>query len=269
MKRILVTPAGRERYLSVLFNNLIKLKDEFDEWHLWLNTEDESDINFIFSLSEKNDFIKVIKNEIRVNGSLSIHHFFKHCTDKDSLYLRLDDDIVYVKPGSIERVFTKRQLNSSSLLLYGNTLNNVLMSHLQGRVGNFNSDFERTNYDALCSTAWADGLFAEKIHRRFFCLFDENKLEQLYIPNWIFFDYEWASINVICWKGSDFALFGGVVDPDEERWLTMHKTKELEMPNQIVGDSLFVHYAYYPQRPHMDSTDVLKIYEEISLKPHV
>lgn len=269
MKRILVTPAGRERYLHVLFNNLVKLRSEFDEWHLWLNTEDEHDIKFIYSLSEKNDFIKVVKNEIPVNGSLSIHHFFKHCVDKESFYLRLDDDIVYIKPGSIDNIFNKRQSNSDSFLLYGNTLNNVLMSHIQSRVGNFDSTFSTSSYNPLCGIAWSDGLFAEKIHRLFFYLFDKNKLEKLYIPNWIFFDYEWVSINVICWKGSDFALFGGVVDPDEERWLTMHKTRELEKPNQIVGDSLFVHYAYYPQRPHVDSTDVLKIYEEISLKPHV
>lgn len=269
MKRILVTPAGRERYLSVLFNNLVKLRPEFDEWHLWLNTEDESDIRFIYSLSEKNDFIKVIKNEIPVNGSLSIHHFFKHCVDKNSLYLRLDDDIVYIKPGSIQRVFSERQKNSDSFLLYGNTLNNVLMSYLQRRVGNFDSTFHATNYHPLCDTAWSDGLFAEKIHRLFFRLFDENELERLYIPNWIFFDYEWVSINVICWKGSDFALFNGIVDPDEERWLTMHKTKELQMPNQIVGDSLFVHYAYYPQRPHVDRTDILQTYESVSLKANV
>lgn len=37
MKRIIVTPAGRERYLEVLLNNMIKCKDEFNEWHLWID----------------------------------------------------------------------------------------------------------------------------------------------------------------------------------------------------------------------------------------
>jgi len=37
MKRILVTPAGRKKYLEILFNHLKNLKNEFDEWILRVN----------------------------------------------------------------------------------------------------------------------------------------------------------------------------------------------------------------------------------------
>lgn len=39
MKRIIVTPAGRKRYMEILSSHLDKQRSDFDEWHIWQNTE--------------------------------------------------------------------------------------------------------------------------------------------------------------------------------------------------------------------------------------
>ena len=38
MKRIIVTPAGRKRYLAILIKYLVKQKHSFDSWQIWCNT---------------------------------------------------------------------------------------------------------------------------------------------------------------------------------------------------------------------------------------
>lgn len=264
MKKVIVTPAGRKRYLEVLLKNLLNLKDEFDSWEIWLNTENEEDIKYIENIEKIHDFIEIRRSSIPINGSLSIHQFFKYCIDPQSLYLRLDDDIVFIKENSIRRIFEERNKSSNHFLLYGNVFNNVLMSHLQQRIGNIPLDFGNYAYHPLDINGWQDGHKAEKLHRIFFDLYREKNINKLNLPDWIFKDFEWVSINVICWRGEEFNKFSGIVDPDEERWLTMMKTKELQNPNKIVGDTLFVHYAYYPQREIVDSTDILSLYQKIS-----
>ena len=82
--------------------------------------------------------------------------------------------------------------------------------------------------------------------------------------NWILNVYERCSINVISWTGADFKKFDGVVDSDEENFLSTEKPKVLKRPNMIIGDTLFVHYSFYTQREFLDSTDILLRYKELS-----
>ena len=64
MKIILVTPAGRERYLKILYKYLNLQKSDFDEWHLWLNTKNIDDLKYMEKLSNENNFIKLITRNI-------------------------------------------------------------------------------------------------------------------------------------------------------------------------------------------------------------
>jgi hypothetical protein len=265
MKRIVITPAGRKRYLSVLLKNLIKCRDEFDCWHLWINTENQQDIEYMLGLQSTHDFIKVIYNKKPVNQkwqNLSIHQFFNYCTDENSLYLRLDDDIVFVKKGSIDSVFNRRESSTENFLIYGNTLNNVLMSFFQQRINHLLCS-HKIEYNSLDPVAWEDYKFSEDVHRLFFDKHKNGEIEHFNLPDILFSNYEHVSINAICWRGDEFAKFNGEVNEDEERWLCCVKTKELQKPNLMIGDTLFVHYAYHRQRPHLDCTDVLSLYEKL------
>ena len=65
MKIIVVTPAGRKRYLKILLKNLQKQKNDFDEWHLWENTRNKEDEIYIKELEKKYDWIKCIKRILK------------------------------------------------------------------------------------------------------------------------------------------------------------------------------------------------------------
>lgn len=265
MKRILVTPAGRKNYLEVLYTHLKNLKNEFDEWILWVNTENQIDIEYIEKLERENEFIKLQRTKIGVRGSGTIYHFFKESIDENSVYIRLDDDIVYVKPNSLNDLFDFRIKNPNYFLVYGNIVNNAILSHLHQRKGVYNNDF-KFGYHCVDHNGWNNPIATESIHRRFLQLNEEDKLNDFSLDNWVLRDYERCSINVISWLGSEFKKFNGDVGVDEEQWLSCDKPKEIKKPNIIFGDSLFVHYAFFTQRPHIENTDILEKYKNISIK---
>lgn len=263
MKKVIVTPAGRKRYLEVLANNLNKYKDEFDEWIIWINTPIQEDIDYIYELQKKFKFIKTQSLSVEFNGVFSIFSFYKQTIDKDSVYVRLDDDIVYIHPKSLERMFEFRLSNPDPFLIYGNTLNNAICTHIHQRNGLLPKKI-LANYNLIDETGWRHPQFAEMIHRYFFEYHKNKAIENLYIRNWDLMYYERCSINAISWTGEEFSKFNGKVEEDEEDWLSSTKPKEIQRSNLILGNVLFVHYAFKPQRQYLDQTNVLEIYKKIS-----
>lgn len=262
MNRIVVTPAGRERYLRVLLQHLVNCKDEFDRWDVWLNTTNEDDIKYIHSLTEKYDWVNVKPPTVPVNGNASIGSFFKDYVNPAEVYVRLDDDIVLVGKGSLRKLFDAREADTSSFLLYGNIINNSVITHLNQRLGNLDFSYGKAGYSCLCDTGWRDSIFAENLHRDFLRRYASG--QKFAIADWVLYDFERVSINVISWRGDEFMKFSGQVGLDEEQWLSVDKPRSLGSVNRIIGDTLFVHYAFYTQRDHLDATDILGKYETLA-----
>jgi hypothetical protein len=262
MKKILVTPAGRKRYLEILLSHLKKVRSEFDEWILWVNTNDEIDIAYMEQIESENDFIKIQRLSVPYNGNQSIYSFFKECIDENSVYIRLDDDIIYIEPNSLNKLFEFRINNPQYFLVYGNIVNNAIITHLYQQKGVLN-DSIIFGYKCMDENGWNNPSAAELVHNKFFELYDSNKTDELLIDNHVLSNYERCSINVISWLGSDFKKFDGNVGHDEEQWLSCDKPSQIQMSNIIFGDSLFVHYAFFTQRAHLDSINLLEKYKNI------
>jgi hypothetical protein len=266
MKKIIVTPAGRKRYLEILHSNLHKCKDEFDKWVIWVNTTNPEDIEFIEELNKNYDYIDLQYSEIPVdpNGShtATICEFFKKCIDEDSVYLRLDDDIVYIHNGSIKDLFEFRILNDNYFLVYGNILNNAIITNLYQK-NNLLQHLPTVSYDCLDVNGWGNSNFSLSLHNYFFEKKSKNNLDYFFIPNWELINFERCSINCISWLGKTFKKFNGEVGVSEETWLSSDKPKELNSPNIIFGKSLFNHYAFAPQRTFLDTTNVLETYKNL------
>lgn len=264
MKRIIVTPAGRKTYLDLLLTNLLKCRHEFDEWHLWVNTPIPEDAAHIRYLADKYDFIKQVDSEIPYNGNYTIHHFFKHTANPNEIYIRLDDDICYIRPGSIDRLYRARLADQSSFLIYGNIVNNSVITYLHQHIGAMHYRNGYTGYECMHNVGWHDPKFAEAVHINFLRNLQNHDLDLYKFPDWTLIGFERVSINVISWLGRTFNEFGGQVGLDEEQWLSVEKPRDLNLPNKICGDTLFVHFAFHTQRPHLESTDILDRYYSIA-----
>jgi hypothetical protein len=215
------------------------------------------------SIESSYDFINLIYCKVPINGNNSIYSFFEDCIDPDAVYLRLDDDIVYIHPGSISNIFNSRIKDEDTFLMYGNIVNNAIISHLHQRIGALPVT-KIAGYECMDAVGWKDPEFAHNVHNNFLKKYAKNELDNYFMNDWILYDYARVSINCICWLGKTFSKFNGKVGHDEEQWLSVDYPKSVGTPNKIIGNTLFVHYSFYTQRPYLDNTEILSLYKTIA-----
>ena len=118
MKVEIVTPAGRKKSLQILYKHLASQTQYFNKWTLWINTQNQEDIQYCKFLEKTNNWIKTIDLDNPYQGCLSIYTFFKHAEDLDSIYIRLDDDIVWLSENFIKNLSDFRIKNPKYFLVY-------------------------------------------------------------------------------------------------------------------------------------------------------
>jgi hypothetical protein len=273
MKKNIVTPGFRKKYLEILHNNLIKVKNEFDEWIIWANTDNKVDMEYMKFLEKKFNYIKLQHSEIKIGSipfGLSLSHYWKKCVDIDTVYIRLDEDIVYIHPGSITNLYNSRIKNKTPFLVFGNIINNGIINFLYQKY-NIIKNEPTVTYNCLDKISTHDFKFVEYLHSEFFKNYNNNNLDKFIIPDWQLSNFDRFSIGVFAAFGEELNKFGGVVDDSddigEEYWLSNTKPKQLNQPNIICGDTLFVHFAFHTQRNKLESnTNLLQQYKELSEK---
>lgn len=267
--RVIVTPAGRKRYVQLLYQHLASQRAAFDTWQIWLNTKDQGDLEYLRGLAKENpEWIVARELTVPHGGNGSIQSFFPGAAERGTTYLRLDDDIVWLETGFVEAMMSYREANRAPFLVYGNIVNNSILSHLFQRAGTMGTSNGIAGYACIDDIGWKSGPFALALHEKFLEAIRTNQLEPWYIQRWVLYFYERVSINCISWLGDDFAEFGGAVGHDEEIWLSVDKPRELGRPNEIAGgpQKLCAHFAFYTQRPLLDTTSVLASYESLAPK---
>lgn len=267
---VIVTPAGRRRYMELLVPQVLALRGVVDEYRLWLNTRDADDIAYCEDLAAQHPgFITLerLPRGVTVNGNFTIRHFFKACVDPATVYVRLDDDVVMLDTlDAFKAMLDFRLDHPQFFLVYGCILNNATITHIQQRMMRLGTDDGPAGYACMDPVGWGSPEFAESLHRSVLRRLDDAPdpaapLAAFRMPPWqLHFANERVSINCISWLGSEFAKFDGVVGDDEEAWLSTQKPASMNRWNCIFGGFVCVHYAFAPQRSHLDSTDILDAY---------
>jgi hypothetical protein len=269
MKVVLVTPAGRRRYLSLLTRHTGRCRHLAVRHELWRNTDDEEDIRWMYRLAAKDDFFHVIEPTWELRGAFSIAPFFRGCIDPDTVYIRLDDDIVYLAPDAIENMIEFRLAYPEYLLVFGNVINSGIGTHILQRLGKLPLDHGIVGYHCMDATGWGDPKFAEWLHRHFLKVVHFiGSLDCLKFTRWELMyakqGVERVSINFISWLGSTFKTFHGLIDADEENFLNGPLPLQLQMNSAICGTAIAAHFAFYSQRDYLDATDVLTLYDRLA-----
>jgi len=263
MKTHIVTPAGRKKYLEILYKCLKKQKNSFNIWYLWLNTINAGDISFCKNLERDNDWIKTIDLDVPLSGNDSIASFFKYATDDDSIYIRFDDDICYLEENFIEKMTQRRLANQTAPFIYPITINNshiayVLQEHKKLKLT------ESIYKDMLGqNNLWKDPSLAMQMHIELIEKIKSNQIQDYYINDFIIDDYCRTSINCISWFGTTMEKIKNSVFGDEEHFISVAYPKDNNSPNMIVGDIICSHFAYHTQRIFLDNTTILDEYNKL------
>lgn len=260
---VAVIPAGRKRYMHILFAYMLRLRPLVDELQIWENTVIEEDVAYFQEIqSEHPDFvtIKRLPDGVKPSGNLTIYNFFAHCTESNTVYVRFDDDIVWVDDIDRFAEFVRYRIeHPEPFLVYANILNNAVITNWHQSRDALTRSIGTVEYECMDPVGWGSGPFAERLHRQIlehgpgsFRTSDVHRVRP----------YARVSINCIAWRGEDMA--GVDVDKDEEQFLSVEYPRKTGRPNVIFGSFVVVHHAFYTQRGHLDTTNVLAEY--VSLK---
>ncbi|REK06809.1 MAG: hypothetical protein DWQ37_22475 [Planctomycetota bacterium] len=263
-----VTPYGRRRYVEILVRYLLGLRDLIDEHHFWINTDCPEDVQYARDLAAAYpDFFRLVHDSSRYSRKSAVPRicwFWQKCDEDHTLYLKLDDDLVWIDDGAIERLLQFRLDHPQYLTVFPNTVNNSLCSHLHQKQGLL-ADTPAVEYECLGDVSWRRWRTAHAAHETFFDLRAAGELHKFHFDTWELTDYERFSINAMCWLGRDLAEPARRFADDDEAWVTEHVPRETGRTTAIVGDALVAHFAYAPQRGGLETyTDVLARYRALA-----
>lgn len=258
-KVVVVIPAGRQRYLKISIPQILK-QDFVDEVRLWFNCKSIEDVDYVKSLVNLDPRITLDDLGLTDSSSFTICKFYIHCLDHDTIYVRLDDDIIFIDKDYIHNIVKMRIEHKEPFVLFGNIINNCRMDYIHQEKGVWTLP-EPVTDKADCSIGWGRGNSAEAKHRIFIKDLNNNDVEKYKHFDFKQLGYEKFSINSFAFFGKDFAEFNGDVNSDEEVFIGEAKPKSIGRPNAVCGKALCVHFAFYTQRDHLNTTDILEQYE--------
>jgi hypothetical protein len=260
-------PYGRERTVSILVEYMARdhARGLIDEFWLYLNTDPEqtSDLRYAYQLAREHDWVKVknrptgtvLQRPKQRNTGYAYRLFVDpaHVEDPaNTIFVRLDDDIVYVHDTLVERLVKAKIEMPHTMCVFPFIVNNAVCSWFAQQLGKI--PFEWGTVGApycMDPTGWANGPFAVKLHEMVLDHIEAGTVDDLL---W-YQDYslqvgQQFSVSCFASSGADYLDLQqpGVLVPDEEEsWHTVHRTRATGQPNMIRGDSLVSHLTFFPQ----------------------
>lgn len=259
---VVVTAAGRRACLDLLKHYVLR-DPAVDEWHLWDNCRDPKDRAWIEDLAHTHERVKVVRSATETDGKpASINHFYFDCTDRDTFYIRIDDDVVFL-PDGFAGSFAARAEGEQSKFFWWSPIvvNNAICSWLLKHHSKLDIKTALTA-SAACNHGWRSPYFAEAIHRLFLEAMATGRADAFICPD-VAVTTARFSINCIGFFGSDVVDLGTNFCPpgvDEEEWISAVLPSITGRPGRVIGDLTVAHYSFFPQQNYLNATDILDRY---------
>jgi hypothetical protein len=267
-------PYGREKTCDLLFKYFIKHSDVIDEVMLLENTKVESDLQFMQRTADsipKLFKIYKIPSQHRFIESPVQHNtgkFYEYMTDLDTIYIRFDDDIVFIDDNYFKNILDFRIDNLDYFVVFGNIINNAMCGYLQQEADCYPRHlFNIDSGYCMNMRTWGNPSWGIFIHKLLLDRIKDNEVDSLFFPNKELTS-ERFSISNFCFFGKDFAKFNGVItNIDEEIFLTEIYPDQTKIKNIICGNALVSHFTFSPyQKAFILQTDILDRYIKIAEK---
>ena len=280
-KIVVCIPAGRERTLSLLVNHLRAQRGLVDGVQLWYNTKDSSDAQYIKSLDGDDGYFKVMYLDdcepFRKPLQKNTGRFYLNCCDENTIYVRLDDDMVYLHEDAIKNLIIHRLAHPESFVVFPTIINNAISSHYLQQAGKIGTEFGIAGRHCMDKVGWGDGNFAVYLHEMLIDKIRNDTVEDLYMPDVFLPDVLRISVSGFAWFGKDFGathhnvdgIYGNIATSlwysEEENWITGRGPMTIDKTSSICGNSILSHFSFYTQHAQLGKTDLLDRYSNISM----
>ena len=263
-------PAGRRQYMELLMPQLYKL-DYIDEIMILKNTSVPEDCEFIDNTLKECKKVHLYtmenaSNEWKYRVQI-IGKFYQYMCDEDTIYIKFDDDLVYIHKDAIKTLLDYRIDNPQYFVVYPLIINNAYCLWRLAKNGKCDINEKANNQSAYHGASddylYHDGEAANKLHMWFIENYlSKDKVSELYINNEEIVDSR-ASINCIAWFGKDMKdackymyLF------DDEEYISRAWPNKTKRKNALVGNAVVAHFAFTPQREKINEKELLEEYKK-------
>jgi hypothetical protein len=181
-------------------------------------------------------------------------------TFSDSLFLKCDDDIVYMDLDKLSDFVEFRRNNPKYVVVSANVVNNGVCAYFQQQAGSIPAavgDFERPP-GGFGGTLWQSAEKAATLHDHFL----QTPDKRLPLPEKVVDWTERQSINFIAWLGRDLVHMA-LPKGDDERALTVDLPALLDRPTAIYSDFMVSHLSFGPQEKGLDVERLIAAYDAL------
>lgn len=251
--------AGRSEYMR-LSASFILSDPAVDRFDIWFNPYYEEDVGFLEELSETfPEKIKLIKKGKIHKGNFS-KFYIENATDEDTIYVKIDDDIVWMDRGTIGNIAQFQADNPNYFLTSPAVINNaglVLELIKQGKV--------HLSLEKITHCISDESRLAEVFHRKFIDKIEKTGLEDMYFEPISFRHY--FSIHMIAFLGKTMKSvtdkYGSFID--DEQWLSYSLPKKIDKDSCLYGKNYIAHLMYGYQTD-LDIKNILENYVRLNEK---
>ena len=258
---VAVTPAGRRRYMELLVPQILgcALVDRYD---IWVNTPDPGDLAFLEGVAKLDPRVRLVRHPDGAAPTIeSIGAFHRTACDADSIYVRLDDDVVWLEPGFFETLLRFRIDHPDYFLVMPLILNNAVCSFLLQSFGRIETT-KLLRPACMDEFGWRDPYLALDLHRMLIDLIERGETRRLHIaPSEIALNR--FSINSICWFGKVMAGYAHEIGTEEEEDLSLLLPLKHGLRSCFAGNTIAAHFAFIFQRRKLETTGILEEYRRI------
>lgn len=263
--------AGRKQNMEILFpllNDTI-----IDEVIIGLNTNDPVDTQFIHEYVNTHTKFSIVDVPHAIKRTPSAYRYmFSKMQDADTIYIKIDDDILRFSNNFWEDLIKFRVSNPNYLLVYPFVINNPFCNYISGWFKNkFNnpSDCMYWSWSNPLSAAFLLTAYANnKLPLDHLSTMNriETNHQQAYYRREIS-DYVRPSINVICFFGKDCYEMNWIdnmkASRSDEVFLThdIFTRKLTNRMNCIIPNIHCVHYSFYPQKNTLNQLGIFRLYQ--------
>ena len=269
----LVVYIGRWKFIRIFFpyvyRELRKNGGVLDRvWFMMLNYDNETFTNLVQLTQNANKILKQSVFELHFMGyspgekpppqrqyTDPYYEIFAEMNISNfNRYFKMDDDIVYIHPGTFENMI--RSKNSHLCFLhFANTVTNWRCNIKHQELGVYSSS-EKVNPKNLtfefyphADCGWKSAECAELTLRTFLHHYHQGELDKYQFDGLELLNrWERFSINLFMLDKDVINITAmqevGPIHQDDEKWWTMTYANKFKQPNCIVGSGLVVHFSY-------------------------
>lgn len=244
---VVLIPFGRKDTVSILKRYIDHYAPLFSEIVFWKNTSNESDLEYLKTLEEeKNPKYRFYHEE---KGGLSgVYRMYNNFREKNTLYLKIDDDIVYLDNIQDLLNFAVKERNKYSIYS-ANVINSLNLPHMHQRIGAYPPE-PFIKYPGPHHPELFDSNLVHDLHKNFLQLASRNELDLFRgFDRFVFIQRERMNINCFCYWGEDITdeELRGLNHEDEAHFSHVFRAIQGRYP-VVVGKTLAVHYSFRTQK---------------------